>query len=61
MEHMIYTKSRGSSMQSFTQLSKFSLYFNIDYEELPLQLQMEFMDLQCSEDLKSKFHCLSLP
>ena len=24
-------------------------------EEVPLQLQMELIDIQCSEDLKSKF------
>ena len=33
----------------------FSLPFDVDYEEVQLQLQMELIDLQCSEDLKSKF------
>ena len=29
--------------------------FDVDYEKVPLQLQMELFDLQCSENLKSKF------
>ena len=33
----------------------FSSLFDIDCKEVQLQLQMEFIDLQCSEDLKSKF------
>ena len=31
------------------------LLFDIDYKEVRLQLQMEFIDLQYSEDLKFKF------
>ena len=41
----------------------FSSPFDIDREEVLLQLQMELIDLQCSEDLKSKFlvfHILEL-
>ena len=33
----------------------FCLSFDVDCKEIPLQLQMELIDLLCSEDLKSKF------
>ena len=33
----------------------FSLRFDVDCEEVPIQLQMELIYLQCSEDLKNKF------
>ena len=33
----------------------FSLPFDVDCREVPLQLQMKIVDLQCSDDLKKKF------
>ena len=33
----------------------FSLFFDIDCEELSLKLRMKFINPQCSDDLKSKF------
>ena len=45
-------------MLPYTQLSKyFSSPFDVHWEEVPLQLQME---LHCSEDLKSKFLSFSI-
>ena len=35
----------------------FSPSFYVDWEEVHLQLQMELIDLSCSEDLKSTFSC----
>ena len=43
-------------MRLFTLLSKFlSSPFDIDCEEILLPLQMKFIDLWCSENLKPKF------
>ena len=36
-------------------LKIFSSPFDVDCEEIPLQLQMGLIDRQCSGDLKSKF------
>ena len=33
----------------------FTLTFVVDFEEVPLQMQMECIDLQCSKDWKSEF------
>ena len=33
----------------------FSPLFDVDFEEVPLQLQIEIIDIQCSENFKSKF------
>ena len=36
----------------YTIFKIFSSLFDVDCEEVPLQLQVELTDLQCSEDLK---------
>ena len=31
------------------------MIFDVNHDEVPLEMQMELLDLQCSKDLKSKF------
>ena len=60
-----YTSKIGSSTPEVPNLEatsgpslnfqNFLFTYDVDYEEIPLQLQIELNDLQCSEDLKSKF------
>ena len=38
----------------------FFLPFDVDYEKILLQMQIELIDLQCSEDLKSKLLVISM-
>ena len=38
-------------------LKIFSSSFDFNCEEVPLQLQMELIDIQCSEDSKSVVYC----
>ena len=52
-DHMLFLRPILVALQPTFKI--FSSPFDVDCEEVPLQLQMELIDLQCSEDFKSKF------